>query len=178
MTYEELLRSVTQALPDTEGKIAIERVRFCKSENKAYFSFLSDVLIGEKGFFVMKNALGRAFPGLKFSLRVASPALAKEFLQNPDKYSAPLNHFLIRHYPSVASWEYDMRWVPGNGRVTLEMPDEFSMRYLEKQGVQEQLATVIHDVFRLDTEVGLRVCGDEEKRLRELQQERDRKSVV
>ena len=31
MTYEELLRAVHQALPDTEGKIAIERVRFCKS---------------------------------------------------------------------------------------------------------------------------------------------------
>ena len=77
MTYEELLRSVTQALPETEGKIAIERVRFCKSENKAYFSFLSDVLIGEKVIFVIKNALGKAFPGLKFSLRVASPSLAK-----------------------------------------------------------------------------------------------------
>ena len=172
MTYEELLRSVTQALPETEGKIAIERVRFCKSENKAYFSFLSDVLIGEKGFFIMKNALGKAFPGLKFSLRVASPSLAKEFLTNPDKYSAPLNHFLIRHYPAAASWEFDMRWAPGNGRVTLELPDEFSARYLEKQGVREQLAAVIHDVFRLDTEVALRVCGDEEKRLQEIRQER------
>ena len=35
MTYEELLRAVHQALPETEGKIAIERVRFSKSENKA-----------------------------------------------------------------------------------------------------------------------------------------------
>ncbi len=43
MTYEELLHSVTQALPETEGKIAIERVRYVKSENKAFFSFLSDV---------------------------------------------------------------------------------------------------------------------------------------
>ena len=130
MTYEELLRAVHQALPETEGKIAIERVRYVKSENKAYFSFLSDVLIGEKGFFVMKKALRNAFPGLSFSLRVASPALAREFLQNPDKYAAPLNHYLIRHYPAVASWEFDMRWTAGNGRVTLEMPDDFSLRYL------------------------------------------------
>ena len=68
MTYEELLQSVTQALPETEGKIAIERVRYVKSENKAFFSFLSDVLIGEKGFFVMKNALGRAFPAKRHLL--------------------------------------------------------------------------------------------------------------
>ena len=178
MTYDELLRAVYQALPEAEGQLAIERVRYVKSENKAYFSFLSDVLIGEKGFFVMKKAIQNAFPGMNFSLRVASPSLAKDFLQNPDKYSAPLNHYLIRHYPSVASWEFDMRWAPGNGRVTLEMPDEFSLHYLEKQGVRAQLATVIHDVFRLDTEVMLKVCGDEEKRLRELQQERQEQDRV
>ena len=178
MTYDELLRAVYQALPEAEGQLSIERVRYVKSENKAYFSFLSDVLIGEKGFFVMKRALTDAFPGLKFSLRVASPSLARDFLREPDKYSAPLNHYLIRHYPAVASWEFDMRWVPGNGRVALEMPDEFSAQYLEKQQVREQLHTVIHDVFRLDTDVLIRVCGDEEKRLRELQQERQEQDRV
>ena len=178
MTYEELLRAVSKALPETEGRLAIERVRFVKSENKAYFSFLSDVLVGEKGFFAIKRVIAGAFPGLSFSLRVASPALAREFLQNPDKYSAPLNHYLIRHYPAVASWEFDMRWAPGNGRVTLEMPDEFSMDYLEKQNIRPQLAAVIRDVFRLDTEVALRVCGDEEKRLHALQKEREEQDRV
>ncbi len=172
MTYEELLRAVDLALPEAAGKISIERVKYVKSESKAYFSFLSDVLIGEKGFFAMKKAIAAAFPGLNFSLRVASPALAKEFLQDPDRYAAPLNHYLTRHYPAVASWEFDMRWTPGNGRVTLEMPDDFSMQYLEKQNIRAQLAAVIHDVFRLDTDVTLKVCGDEEKRLHALQQER------
>ncbi|MBQ4074720.1 MAG: PolC-type DNA polymerase III [Clostridia bacterium] len=178
MTYDELLRAIYRALPEAEGKIAIERVRYAKSENKAYFSFLSDVLIGEKGFFVMKKAIADAFPGMKFSLRVASPSLAREFLQNPDKYAAPLNHYLIRHYPAVASWEFDMRWAPGNGRVVLEMPDEFSMHYLEKQNIREQLSVVIHDVFRLDTDVQLKICGDEEKRLRALQQERENQDRI
>ena len=172
MTYDELLQAVYRALPETEGKIAIERVRFVKSENKAYFSFLSDVLIGEKGFFVIKSALEKAFPGLQFSLRVASPSLAKEFLQDPDKYAAPLNHFLIRHFPAAVSWEFDMRWIPGNGRVTLEMPDEFSYDFMKQHDVQKHLAQAIKDIFRLDTDVGLRICGDEEKRLRQLQQER------
>ncbi|NLD83142.1 MAG: PHP domain-containing protein, partial [Clostridiales bacterium] len=178
MTYDELLQAVYKALPEAEGKIAIERVRYVKSENKAYFSFLSDVLIGEKGFFVIKTALEKAFPGLRFSLRVASPSLAKAFLQEPDKYAAPLNHFLIRHYPAAVSWEFDMRWTPGNGRVTLEMPDEFSYDFMKRQNVQEQLSQVIRDIFRLDTEVGLRVCGDEEKRLKALQQEREEQERV
>lgn len=178
MTYDELLRAIYASLPETEGKLFVERVRYAKSENKAYFSFLSDVLIGEKGFFVMKNALTQAFPGMKFALRVASPSLAKEFLQNPDRYAAPLNHYLIRHYPAVASWEFDMHWSPGNGRVILEMPDEFSLNYLEKQNIREQLSVVIHDVFRLDTDVQLRVCGDEAKRLHALQQEREEQDRI
>ena len=178
MTYDELLRAVHEALPDTTDKLAIERVRYCKNENKAYFSFLSDVLIGERGFFTIKNVLGRAFPGLDFSLRVASPSLAQEFMREPDRYAAPLNHYLMRHYPAVASWEFDMRWTPGNGRIILEMPDEFSMRYLEKQNVGAQLAQVIRDVFRLDTEVSLRVCGDEEKRLNALREERQAQDRV
>ena len=172
MTYDELLRAVSEALPETEGKLAIERVRYVKSENKAYISFLSDILIGEKGFFEIKKTLARAFPGLNFSLRIASPGLAKEFLQNPDKYCAPLNNFLIRRFPAAASWEFDLRWTPGNGRVTLETPDEFSCRFLEKAGAREQLATAIKDVFRVETEVLLKVCGDEEKRLQALRQER------
>lgn len=178
MTYDELLQAVYKALPEAEGKIAIERVRYVKSENKAYFSFLSDVLIGEKGFFVIKTALEKAFPGLRFSVRVASPSLAKAFLQEPDKYAAPLNHFLIRHYPAAVSWEFDMHWAPGNGRVTLEMPDEFSFDFMKRQNVQEQLSQVIKDIFRLDTDVGLRVCGDEEKRLLALQREREEQDRV
>ena len=178
MTYEELLRTIHQALPDTEGKLAVERVRFVKSENKAYFSFLSDVLIGERGFFAMKKAIAGAFPQLNFSLRVASPSLAISFMQQPDKYAAPLNHFLIRNFPAVASWEFDMRWTPGNGRVYLDMPDEFSMHFLEKQNCRALLEQAIQDVFRLDTEVVLRVSGDEERRLSQLREERAQQDRV
>ncbi|MBQ4640573.1 MAG: PolC-type DNA polymerase III [Clostridia bacterium] len=178
MTYDELLRTIYQALPETEGKLAVERVRYVKSENKAYFSFLSDVLIGERGFFAMKKAIAGAFPQLKFSLRVASPSLAISFMQQPEKYAAPLNHFLMRNFPAVASWEFDMRWQPGNGRVYLDMPDEFSLHYLEKQNCRQLLAQAIQDVFRLDTEVVLRVSGDEEKRLNQLREERAQQDRV
>ena len=101
MTYEELLRSVTQALPETEGKIALERVRFSKKENKAYFSFLSDVLIGEKGFFIMKNALGKAFPGLKFSNTTSFKGRSVKNFEQPEREipmiadNAILNIFFI-----------------------------------------------------------------------------------
>ena len=39
MTYDELLRAVSQALPETEGKLAIERVRYAKGENKVKQEF-------------------------------------------------------------------------------------------------------------------------------------------
>ena len=173
MTYEELLSAITKVLPEAEGKLHIERIRYNKGDNSAVFSFVSDVLIGERGFMAIKRLIAEAFPSLTFSVRVASPSLATAFLEEPDRYAATLNHFLIRNYPSTRSWEFDMGWSAGNGKVYLDMPDEFSMKYLKKQDVEKRLSETIYDIFRLDTDVVLRVRGDQEARLQELVRRRE-----
>lgn len=102
-------------------------------------------------------------------MRIASPGLAVEFLKNPEKLCGTLNTFLIRNFPATASWEFDFRWVSGNGKVFLEVPDEFSLEYMRKQGVEKRLSEAIYDLFRLDTEVRLRIGGDQEARLKKIQ---------
>ena len=39
MTYDELLRAIAEELPETAGKLTVERVMYQKKENKAFFSF-------------------------------------------------------------------------------------------------------------------------------------------
>ncbi|MBR6525654.1 MAG: PolC-type DNA polymerase III [Clostridia bacterium] len=178
MTYDELLRAIAEELPETAGKLTVERVIYQKKENKAFFSFLSDVLVGEKGFLAIKELIGRFFPAIKFSIRIASPSLARAFMEEPEKYALPLNQFLLRNYPAAVAWEFDLRWVAGNGRVTLEVPDQFALSYLEKQGARERLAQAIKDVFRLETELALRICNDHEQRLAQMEQERRREEEL
>ncbi len=174
MTYNELISSIMAALPDAEGPLAIENIRFYKSENKACFSFLSDSVIGEKGFFAIKKHLQKTFPEMKIQVRVASPARAMDFMREPDKYALPLNQFLLRECPAVRSWEYDLRWSAGSGHICLEVPDEFCLGFLKNDRMEEKLSTAIRDIFRLDTDVRLRVSGDSEKRIREMNEERAR----
>ncbi|MBE5776975.1 MAG: PolC-type DNA polymerase III [Clostridiales bacterium] len=178
MTYDELLRAIAEELPETKGKLTIERIIYQKKENKAFFSFLSDTLVGEKGFLAIKNLIAKFFPAIKFSIRVASPSLARAFMEDPDKYALPLNQFLLRNYPAAVAWEFDLRWIGGNGRVTLEVPDQFALTYLEKQGAREALSQAIKDVFRLETELMMRICNDHEKRLRDIENERRREEEM
>lgn len=177
MNDVELLRAIADAVPETEGKIHVERVRFVKSENHAYFSFTSDILVGERAFLAIERVIASAFQGIRCSIRVASPSLGQAFLDEPDRYAAPLNQFLIRHFPAVASWEFDMRWVSNAGRVTLETPDDFSRDFLISGGVRERLTAAIKDVFRLDVPLEIRVRGDQEARLQALKEEREKEEA-
>ena len=174
MTYDDLISALMGVLPENEGELAIENIRFYKSENKACFSVLSDQVIGEKGFFAVKNALQKAFPEMQVQLRIASPARAVDFVRDPDKYALPLNQLLMRECPAVRSWEFDLRWRAGSGCVWLEVPDDFCMLFLKGAGMPEKLSQAIRDIFRVDTGVEIRVAGDCEKRLREMREERER----
>ncbi len=178
MTYNELLSSVSSVLPEGEGGVTIENIRFFKSENKACFSFLSDSVIGEKGFFAIKRLLERTFPEMKIQVRVACPARAQDFLREPDKYALPLNQFLLRECPAARSWEFDLRWKSGNGRVCLEVPDDFCLAFLKADGMAEKLSRAIRDIYRLDTDVEIKVSGDSEKRIREMEEARERSEAL
>ncbi|MCI5772598.1 MAG: PolC-type DNA polymerase III [Clostridiales bacterium] len=178
MTYDELLRKIGEELPETRGNLTIERVLFNKTENKAIFSFLSDTLVGEKGFLALKSILARTFPAISSTVRVASPSLAQAFLEQPEQYALPLNQFLLRNFPATVAWEFDLHWTSENGRVILEVPDEFALRFLEKQSVRQRLSQAVKDVFRLETDISFRVSSDEEKRLHEMEAERAREEKL
>lgn len=174
MTYEELFSQIATALPETAGKLMVEKVTYIKEENKAVFSFLCDVLLGERAFLTIKQIISSAFPSLIFSVRVASPSLGGLFLKEPDKYSNTLNAYLVRNFPAAVSWEFDIRWAAGNGKVFLELPDDFAVQYMKTQHAEQALQHAIYDIFRIDTEVLFRVRGDQEARLRAIREERER----
>ncbi len=178
MSYEDLIGRIAQALPETAGKLTVERVLYKKSEKRALFSFLSETIIGDRAFFTIKQIIAEVFPGLQFSLRVASPALKDDFIAHPDKYAHIFSSLLLRAHPATASWEFDMRWLSENGRIILEMPDEFSLEFYQKENVPELLSTAIFDIFRDKPPVLLRLRGDSEKRLARIAEERAREAEM
>ncbi len=173
MTKTELLDKIMRELPETRDKLRIENVHYWKSRNWAQISFLSDVLVEQEGFWTIKKVVSDAFPGMRISVRVASPSLQSDFLESPARFSKPVDDFLRREYPSVAAWQSAMRWENVNGRVTLQMPDAFAAAYLNEHGARKKLKQAIYDVFRLETDVAIAVRGDAEALLEEEIKERE-----
>ena len=171
MSYEELIVKLKKAAPTLTG-LTVDRVIYKRGSGHAYFYLLSDHVAGEDEYMAVRKALRAAFPGVRLSLRIASPSLKEDFRQQPDKYAHVLNSILLREHPALSAWEFDMCYKAEDGRVVLELPDDFCLRYLKDRGLTERLNQAIYDIFCLETDVLLRVSGVREETTARMERER------
>ena len=172
MSYEDLLGLIYGELPHLRGQLQSPRVVYVRAQEKVYITFDSMTLVEEATFLKMEAILRRIFPQKPLALRVVSPGLADDFLENIGAYKLVLTDFLKRNYPASVSWMEQIDWRCDAGRVTLTFPDSFSMEYMARVNVSARLAQAIKDIFALDVSVELTVAGDQEKRLAAIRDER------
>ena len=172
MSYEDLLGLIYGELPHLRGQLQSPRVVYVRAQEKVYITFDSMTLVEEATFLKMEAILRRIFPQKPLALRVVSPGLADDFLENIGSYKPVLTDFLKRNYPASVSWMDQIDWRCDGGRVTLTFPDAFSMEYMARQNVAGRLAQAVKDIFALEISVELTVSGDQEKRLAAIRDER------
>ncbi len=172
MSYEELIEKIKKAAPELQEGLTIDRVIYKRGSGHAYFYLLSDQVAGDKEYLAVQKVLRAAFPGVRLSLRIASPGAGEAFLAEPQRFAHVINQILLREHPAVSAWEYDMRYVAEDGRIVLELPDDFSMRYLKERGLLDKINTAIYDIFCVRTEVTCRVTGVREETNARLERER------
>ncbi len=178
MESGQMLSQLYRELPELDGKLTVERVIYKQAENKIYFSFLSQVLVTEKSFLRMEHMIRGMYPGSRLAIRVASPALAEDFLANIGKYKQVFIDFVARAHPASATWINHLDWEVQSGRVVLTFPDEFSLRFMQKNNIADRLAQAVWDIFRLRVPVELRIQGNQEARLQALRQEREQEAKL
>ncbi len=172
MSYDEFLTALSGRLPHLAGQLEVEKVIFKKEENKIYICFLAGQLVRQKDFLTIEREARRLFPMANVSVRVASPALASDFLSGIDRYRGVLEDFLKRAYPASVSWLNDIDWLCNGERITLTFPDSFSLDFLSRGGMREKLQQAIWDIFRVRPPVEMRVRGDQEARIARLIEQR------
>ncbi|MBQ2028578.1 MAG: PolC-type DNA polymerase III [Clostridia bacterium] len=172
MSYDDLITTIINAAPGLSGKLTLDRVIYKRGSGHAYFYLLSDTVAGEKEYAAVQKVLRSAFPGVRLSLRIASPSLKDSFLSSPDKYGHVINNILLRQHPAVAAWEYDMRYKAENGTVVLELPDDFAYRYFKEQGLIEKINQAIKDIFCVEVNAICRVTGVREETNARIERER------
>ena len=90
MSYDELLAQVYAALPQLKGQLHAPRVVYVQSQGKVYITFESNVLVEEASFLKLEALLRRVFPQKPLALRVVSPGLKDDFLENISAYKQVL----------------------------------------------------------------------------------------
>ena len=174
MESTQMLAQLYKELPELSGKLTVERVVYKQAENKIYISFLSQALVAEKAFLRMESMIRGMYPTTRLAIRVASPALAEDFLANISHYKQVFIDFVTRAHPASASWIGELDWEVQDGRVVLTFPDEFSLRFMQRGNVTDKLAQAVWDIFRIRVPVELRVRGNQEARLKALREEREK----
>ncbi|MGN1021083.1 MAG: exonuclease domain-containing protein, partial [Aristaeellaceae bacterium] len=154
------------------------RVVYVRAQGKVYITFDSAVLVEEATFLKMESILRKAFPQKPLALRVVSPGLKDDFLENISAYKQVLTDFLKRNYPASVSWMDRIDWRCDGERITLTFPDEFSLQYMGRQNITARLAQAVKDIFSAEVKVELTVAGDQEARLAEMRRERDKEQLA
>lgn len=173
MTFDELKALINANIPALENKLHFEKASYHAETGRALLSFTSDVLVDTGMFLALKKLLLKAFPGMLISVRVASPALAEQFMQEPVRFAKVLLAVIGRAHPSALPWNDDIRFVSEDSGLVLEMPDEFSLDYFRKQDVVRLLSVAIFDIFRIKPSIALRLRADSDKRVERLRRERE-----
>jgi len=158
----ELIRILEGTIPPLQGKLHLERVLYRKADNKAYFSFLCDVLVPERDFLTLERRLRGLLPKMQVALRVASPTLADDFKRDIQQYTPVLKDFLRRQSPAMRTWLDDVGWSIDGDRILLTCPDDFAIVFFRRYGLDEKLSQAVWDIFRLRMPVTLVKCGERE----------------
>jgi len=172
MNKTELLKALEATVPPLKGKLHIERVLYKKEANKAYMSFLSDVLVEQQAFLLLERRLRELFPQLSVALRVASPSLGEDFLSDVNKYKSVLTDFLRRQSPALSAWIGDTGWSVQDGRILLTCPDKIALQFFKSHKLDEKLSQAVYDIFRIRVPISIDVCGEREAWVQKMRQER------
>ncbi|MBP5726270.1 MAG: PHP domain-containing protein, partial [Clostridia bacterium] len=188
MSYEDLMARIARDIPELAGKLDSPRIVYVKSLKKTYITFESSVLAGEKEFLKLGNILREMFPGRPLAVRIISPGLKADFLEDPTPYRQVLDDFLRRNYPMARGWIGKIGWrmeknqltetadLPGGengeGLLTLVFPDDISLQVMKKSDVGPRLARAIKEIFAANLRVEMTVEGTREERLRRMREER------
>ncbi|MBQ8080551.1 MAG: PolC-type DNA polymerase III, partial [Clostridia bacterium] len=167
MTKTELLQKIEKSVPAAKGNLTIDRVYFDREKNWAVISFLSERLIGQEQFQAIKRVLEGIFADMRISVRIASPALAEPFMQEPGQYAEPILDFLCRQYPCAIGWRRLIRFTTEGGRLKMEVPSAFAADYFVNGGAREKVRQAVSDIFRIDLPVSIEVRGDAQALLEE-----------
>lgn len=165
MNGHSFFDAIWNAIPELKDKLRLEYIDYYADNKHAVAFFTSQILVGEEQYSLIRKILRRAFPQIILSLRVASPELGQEFIENPAQYAHVFEAILLKHYPAMTPYIRNVQWIAEQGGIVLSLPDPFSFEYMNRPEVKQKLSDAIYDVFLIRPDISLRLTQDIQSRL-------------
>jgi DNA polymerase-3 subunit alpha (Gram-positive type) len=178
MEKHKLIYKIEDKIPELLSKIHLDKVYYDAQRRRALVLLLSDEPLGEEIFLQVKRIIAKNLRGVRVSLRIAAPKSGQAFLENPSLYADIITKALARKYPSLESWKDEISWKSHEGAIIVELPDAFSLQYARENTIQQTIEKVIEGVFQIKPPLILEVKGDTQKRMKRIEEERNKERIL
>ncbi len=188
MNWQSLL---PEALKPLASHLELEKVLVDRSATRLLVCFLSDVLVGDREYISLRNALAKGFPGQTIRLRVAAPGLAGAVRADLSQYVPFLTDYMARNAPGLRAMLHDAEWEISGDHMSIVLTSEQTLRYAKTVEMEKRLAELMASVFRIQAEVQLScketqdmleqrqaILAEKAKEAERLQREEDEKAAA
>lgn len=149
--------------------LTLERVYISKATNSAIVRLNSDSLIDEPSVQKIESCLRRELGGgTPLRAEVAYPALADDFMADPEKYKEMLCAAIGTSVPLSAKWLLKAKWQPQGNAVRISTDSVFSAEILNGANVAELLQRAVKHSFGTDIGVMINGSGDADAEIKKL----------
>ncbi len=178
MNDRHFFDEVSKAIPELKDRLRLDHIEYYTDRKHALAFFTSQAIVGEGQFALIRKILRRTFPQMSISLRVASPDLGQDFLDDPSKYAGLFETILLKHYPAMTPYIKAVQWSPEQGGIVLDMPESFPFEYMNRPEVKQKLSDAVYDVFLIKPNISIRLAQDIAARIEQQKNERKRESEL
>ncbi len=156
MNQSDPLSRWKSLIPDELSALApcltLEKTLVDRNGTRLLICLLSDQLVETKEYMTLRGAMQKAFPGMKLSLRICSPARADDVRRDIAPFTPFIIDFLSRSSPGVGPWLKDARWSLEKDRLVVAVSSEGALRYVQHAELAPRLTQMMLDVFRMAVE--------------------------
>ena len=161
---------ISRDSPELSGCLSLSRVSISKRTGRIGVVLDSTKLLTRADRKRLEGCMQSAFPQVKLDLSLRYPTLRDEVAADIGRASPLLKELLSHERPGAVhflDWKAGA-WRLEDGALTLNVASSEGADYLRMQGVDRLLEGYLKKLFELNAPVNIRVTGDDERRIQEI----------
>ena len=152
--------------------LTLQKVMVNRKGTRMTVCFDAARLLDDQEFHKIKAALQEGFPGIALKLMVAYPDLAQRFTGDINGFVSFIDKILCEESPGVRPFLRDAQWELKDKRVILSIGSAAGVTFMQEKQIDRTIEKLLNTLFGLELSVKLEVRGQEQERIRQIEEKR------